>query len=509
MAHEVKMPQLGESVHEGQIGKWLKQVGDAVERYEPLLEVITDKVDTEVTAVESGTLLRILVDEGRTVQVGTTLALIGEAGEALPDAPAVDGTAVAADAASKAPAAPSATQLAASTAPAAADEAAPADAAPRVSPVAARVAAEHGVDLSAVAGTGPGGQVRREDVERHVAARGAAPAGGTVVPAADTAAAAADGPADGGQDMRAFLSPRVSRLAMELGVDLRQVKGTGQGGRITARDVERFAAAPPATVPAAVESAAAAPGVTAGPGAASQRVAAPVASGMLGEIVELTPMRKAIAEHMVRSKATSPHVSTVHEVDMSAVMAARQALKPSYAERGVNLTFTAFLCHAVAQTLVEFPMLNSSWTDAGIQVHRDINLGLAVAVPQGLIVPVVRNADQRNLLGMAQAINDLTERARNKKLVPDDVQGGTFTLTNYGTLGSLFGTPVINQPQAAILGTGAIVKRVVVLEGPGGDSIGIRPMMFLSLTFDHRILDGGSADPFMQRLVERLQTYQA
>ncbi len=308
--------------------------------------------------------------------------------------------------------------------------------------------------------------------------------------------------------MRGFLSPRVSRLAMELGVDLRQVTGTGQGGRITARDVEQFAAAPKPAVAAAPEPAV--PAVPAAPAAAPPTAApAPATSGLLGQVVELTPMRKAIAEHMVRSMATSPHVSTVHEVDMSAVVAARQALKGQYAERGVKLTFTAFIFQAVAQALVEFPMVNSSWTDAGVLVQPDINLGMAVAVPQGLIVPVVRNADQKSLLGLAQAINDLTDRARNKKLVPDDVQGGTFTITNYGTLGSLFGTPVINQPQAAILGTGAIVKRVVVVEGPGGDSIAIRPQMFLSLTFDHRILDGGSADPFLRSVVEKLQNYQA
>jgi 2-oxoglutarate dehydrogenase E2 component (dihydrolipoamide succinyltransferase) len=230
---------------------------------------------------------------------------------------------------------------------------------------------------------------------------------------------------------------------------------------------------------------------------------------MIGEILELTPMRRAIADHMVRSKATSPHVTTVHEVDMSAVVTAREVLKAQYAERGVNLTYTAFIIHAAAQALAEHPMVNSSWTDEGIKLHRDVNIGMAVAIPQGLIVPVLRNADQKSLMGVARDIGDLATRARNKQLLPDDVQGGTFTLTNYGTLGSLFGTPVINQPQVAILGTGAIVKRVVVAEGPGGDSIAIRPMMFLALTFDHRVLDGGMADPFLRSIVERLQNYQA
>jgi 2-oxoglutarate dehydrogenase E2 component (dihydrolipoamide succinyltransferase) len=229
---------------------------------------------------------------------------------------------------------------------------------------------------------------------------------------------------------------------------------------------------------------------------------------VLGELLELTPMRRAIAEHMVRSKATSPHVTTVHEVDMSAVVAARELLKESYAERGVNLTYTAFIVEAAAQALTEHPLVNSAWTEAGIQVQAEVNIGLATAVPQGLIVPVLRNADQKSLLGLARDIGDLVGRARNRQLTPDDVQGGTFTLTNYGTLGTLFGTPVINQPQAAILGTGAIVKRVVVVEGPGGDTIAIRPMMFIALTFDHRILDGGTADPFLRNIVERLEGYQ-
>jgi len=442
MAVEVKMPQLGESVFEGTIGKWLKEEGDTVEKYEPLLEVVTDKVDTEVTAVESGTVLAILVPEGETVTVGTVLAVIGEAGEDV-------------------------TQKAAAVAapPAPAEAPSPEAASPRASPVAARVAADKGVDLASLTGTGPGGQVTRRDVEEAAAGAGLG-----------------------------FISPRVARLAAEEGVDLRLVEGTGRGGRITARDVEQFIAAgtPAAAAPAP-----------------AREVAAGRSAIAAGDLVKMTPMRAAIAEHMVRSKHTAPHVTTVHEVDMGAVMAAYAELRGPYASQGVRLTITAFIVKATAEALAAHPIVNSTWTDEGIRTFRDVNIGLAVAVPEGLIVPVIRNADGKSLRGLSRDIGDLADRARNKKLLPDEVQGATFTLTNYGTLGSLFGTPVISQPQAAILGAGAIKKRPVVVEGPAGDSIGIRPMMFLALTFDHRILDGGSADPFMQDIVARLEGFKA
>ena len=473
MAVEVTMPQLGESVHEGTIGKWLKQEGDAVERYEPLLEVVTDKVDTEVTAAESGTLLQILVPEGETVQVGTVLALLGTADEAGAAGPtAASASRPAAEAASVA---------------AAAGET-PAEQAPvRVSRVAARVAAEHGVDPGRVSGSGRSGQVTRADVERFVTDGGA-----VARPGAEPVAAPAT--RDPG-----FISPRVARLAVQHGVDLGRVTGSGKDGRITARDVEAFVAgradAPAAAAPTAPATAAATP----------PRPAAPPAGVAAGQLVELSNMRRSIAEHMVRSKHASPHVTTVHEVDMSAVTAAYRARKGPFAERGVKLTYTAFIVEAVAAALAEHPMVNSSWTDQGVQLHRDVNIGVAVALPTGLIVPVIRHANEKSLEGLARELTDLANRARARQLVPDDVQGGTFTITNYGTLGSLIGTPVINQPQAAILGTGAIRKQVVVLEGPDGDSIGIRPLMFLSLTFDHRILDGGTADPFVRTIVRRLE----
>lgn len=586
MAVEVKMPQLGESVHEGTIGKWLRAEGDTVEKYDPLLEVITDKVDTEITASHSGTLLKIVVPEGQTVQVGTVLALIGEAGEAIDHAGDTDNGAVVAatDAGGAAPARPPAAEVAGSppaehvpASPSTAAEPARPDSADaaRISPLAARVAADHGVDPAAVKGTGRGGQVTRQDVERHVSAEstsGGAPSAetpadspadipsdtpdektaaahdDTTAAALAVAAAESDLSADSAADI-GFISPRVARLAAQHGIDLRRVKGTGRDGRITARDVAAFVGTDAGAPSAAATSAVATTGATAAPAAtdatgatgatgatptspaapaipstaatspaatapaAPERHAPPAVRAqsspeLVDEILELSPMRRAIAEHMVNSKRTSPHVTTVHEVDMTTAMAAYRAEREAFAERGVRLTVTAIIIDALARAIAEHPLTNSSWTDQGIKIHRDINIGMAVAVPDGLIVPVIHNADEKSLVGIARDVRDLAERARDKKLTVDDVQGGTFTITNYGTLGSLFGTPVINQPQAAILGAGAIKKRVVVVESPDGDTIAIRPMMYLALTFDHRILDGASADPFMRSLIENLEHYE-
>lgn len=572
MAVEVKMPQLGESVHEGTIGKWLRAEGDTVEKYDPLLEVITDKVDTEITASHSGTLLKIVVPEGQTVQVGTVLALIGEAGEAIDHAGGTDNGAVGAatDPGGAAPARPPAAEAAGSppaenvsASPSTAAEPARPDSsdAARISPLAARVAADHGVDPTAVKGTGRGGQVTRQDVERHVSAESTSagepsaqtPADSpadipsdthddTIAAALAAPAAARDNAPESAADI-GFISPRVARLAAQYGVDLRRVKGTGRDGRITARDVAAFVGTDAGATSAAATSAVATTGATAATRAsdatgatptspaapailsavaASTAATAPAAPErpappavraqsspeLVDEILELSPMRRAIADHMVSSKRTSPHVTTVHEVDMTTAMAAYRVERDAFAERGVRLTVTAIIIDALARAIAEHPLTNSSWTDQGIKIHRHINIGMAVAVPDGLIVPVIHNADEKSLVGIARDVRDLAERARDKKLTVDDVQGGTFTITNYGTLGSLFGTPVINQPQAAILGAGAIKKRVVVVEGPDGDTIAIRPMMYLALTFDHRILDGASADPFMRSLIENLEHYE-
>ena len=426
MSIQVLMPQLGESVVEGTITKWLKARGDHVEENEPLLEVNTDKVDTEVPSPAAGVLLEILVPEGTTVQAGAPLAWIGESGEA------------------------------------------PGAAAPAPAPQAYAAAPQPqgAVPLTAAAAPVPMPEVGRN------------------------------------RDL-GFISPVVARIASENGVDLFQVKGTGQGGRITKKDIlaymEAQKAAPvmpasPATVPAAAPQAPA---------------PAPVAAEALpGKLLPLTAVRRSIAEHMLRSKHTSPHVTTIMEADMSKVIAHRQANKEAFAQDGVNLTFTAYFVSASVVALKAYPLVNSSWSDEGVILHSQVNIGMATSLGEaGLIVPVIKNADSLSLLGLTRAINDLSNRARGRQLLPDEVKGGTFTITNHGISGSLFATPIINQPQSAILGVGVIQKRVVVLSDATGDNLAIRPMAYLGLTFDHRIMDGVMADSFLHKIVETLQNW--
>ncbi|MFQ5594601.1 MAG: dihydrolipoamide acetyltransferase family protein [Anaerolineae bacterium] len=414
MAREIKMPQLGESVTEGTVGRWLKAVGEPVEKYEPLLEVVTDKVDTEITSEAEGILLGISVQEGETVGVGTVLAVIGEEGEAMP------------------------TETEAAPAPTEAVE--------------------------------PPGPTKPAD-ER------------------------AEGKAARKPSAAARISPVVGRIAAEHGINVEDVPGTGRGGRVTKKDIlsfiedqerQREAAPPPP------------------PARPPEKAPAMVP----GEIMELTPMRRMIAEHMVLSKRTSPHVTSIMEVDMSAVARYRQAHKAKFQRReGVKLTYMPFIIQAVVEALQQHPLVNSSFTDEGILLKKEINIGIAVALEQGLIVPVIKNASDKSLAGLAKAVNDLATRARNRQLHPDEVHGGTFTITNHGAAGTLLGTPIINQPQAAILGTGMVQKRPVVVEVDGVDAIAIKPMMYLSLTFDHRILDGGTADPFLGDVKRRLENY--
>jgi 2-oxoglutarate dehydrogenase E2 component (dihydrolipoamide succinyltransferase) len=312
-----------------------------------------------------------------------------------------------------------------------------------------------------------------------------------------------------------FISPVVSRIASEHHIDLFQVKGTGQGGRITKQDVMAFIqnyqtsqelnpiTTPPDSFPGVI---------------VPQDQSAPIVSKpeippsgitQAGDLLPLTAIRKSIADHMVLSKHTSPHVSTIMEADLLKVVAHRAENKDLFARDGVNLTYTAYFVAACVAALKAFPIVNSSWTDQGILIHRQINIGLATSLGKdGLIVPIIKNADSYSLIGLARAINDLARRARTKKLHPDEVKGGTITITNHGVSGSLFATPIINQPQSAILGIGAIQKRVVVISDDKlGDTIAIRPMVYISLTFDHRILDGAIADSFLSKVVESLHAW--
>jgi 2-oxoglutarate dehydrogenase dihydrolipoamide succinyltransferase (E2 component) len=451
---EVVMPQMGVSVSEGTITKWLKQPGEQVARDEPLLEISTDKVDTEVPSPGEGVLQEILVQEGETVEVGTVLARIGAAGSEAP---------------SEEPSAP---------APAPQAEAPPAT-----------------------------------EPEPPAAEEPPAPAP-TPQPAPTPAAAGGNG--------KTFVSPVVARIASEHGVDPSAVPGTGAGGRVTKKDILAFiesgaqptqpAEAPAPETPApAVEPA---PATTPAPAAATPKPPAPPAEApdlLPGEQLEpMTAMRRGVMEHMRRSIDTAAHVTSAIEVDFARVVALRQKLKPEYAKQGVNLTYLAFIARASVDTIKDYPWINGQLQGQSIVTRPWVNIGIAVALEEGkgLIVPVIRNTQDLNLQGIARAIQDLAERARTKKLLPDDVQGGTFTITNPGSFGTFHGTPIINQPQSAILGTYALVKRPwVVQDELGNDVIAIRPIMNLTLTYDHRLVDGAYAGLFLRDLRERLETW--
>ncbi len=471
MATKVIMPQLGESVVEGTVTTWLKKEGETIAEFESLLEINTDKVDTEIPSPAGGTILKIIVPEGQTVTAGTILAWIGEPGEVLPASLAE-------------PAEP-----------------------PLAEPVEARPADT----LRQAQGT----------AEPPLAE----PAEARPV---DTSTSSATAPVAAARDL-GFISPVVARLAADKKVDLTRVKGTGQGGRITKKDVldylEKGEKAEPAAVAAPWETPgegdlfrptelqfgtekpqAEAPGLRQAQPTAPVQPVAPVQPAKGGEqLIPHTTMRKRIAEHMVNSKHTSPHVTTVMESDFKRVAAHYAKNKDAFARDGVKLTYTAYFAAATAAALRAFPLVNSSWSDEGVIIHPQVNLAIAVSLgAEGLIVPVIPNADGLSLLGLARDINDIATRARAHRLNPDEVRGGTFSITNHGTSGSLFATPVINQPQCAILGVGAVQKRAVVVEG---DAIAVRPMVYLSLTFDHRILDGASADGFLAKIVEVLNNW--
>ena len=451
-AIDVVMPQMGVSVSEGTVTKWLRNEGEAIEADEPLLEISTDKVDTEVPSPGSGIVQKILVQEGETVEVGTTLAVIAPEG-----------------------------------APTAAEE----EPAPEPEPAAEAEAPPEPATAEAAA-----------EADAASSAETPAPVG-----PASAAGAATDVSGNG----KTFVSPVVARIAAEHGVDVGSVPGTGQGGRVTKKDILAFIEA---GAPAAPTQPAGQPATTQ---AAEPRLPPPgtpqqpaVAAG--GEQVEpMTAMRKGIADHMRRSLDTSAHVTSAIEVDMSKIVQIREKLKAEYQRSyGVNPTYLIFVARAATDTLLQYPWVNGEIRGDQIVTRSYVNLGFAVELAdgKGLIVPVVKNAEGLNLLGMARAVTDIAERARNKQLLPDEVQGGTFTITNPGGYGTFHGTPVISQPQAGILGTYAVVKRPwVVQDELGEDVIAVRPIMNVTLTYDHRLVDGALAGRFLRDLREKLQTW--
>ena len=494
MATKVTLPQMGEGVIEATVTKWLKNEGDEVKEYDPLVEVNTDKVDTEIPSPTSGTVLKVLIGEGSTAPVNSILAWIGKPGEQVPEGGEAAPKAAAKPAATTAaPVAPQPVPASVKPQPAVRPIAAAAPsrqpahlgATAPLSPLVTRIAAENKVDLAAVRGTGPGGRITKNDVLAYIQSGGAksqpAIAGPITLPKFD------------GDNLATFLSPVVKKLAQEHNLDLNRIQGSGQGGRVTKKDIEALLASGQAPVQLA-------------PAPRPSRPQFPRAfpDAIPGQVMKLNPVRKAIAEHMLRSKLTSPHVTTIMEADLSAVSAHRMANKAAFTQQGVNLTFTAYFIAAIVAACQAYPIVNSSWSEEGVAVHGRINVGFATALePDGLIVPVIKNAGALSLLELARAINDLSGRARRKQLKTDEVKEGTITLTNHGTSGSLFATPIINQPQCAIVSTGAIEKRVKVID----DAIAIRPMMYLGLTFDHRILDGAVADYFLGTVKYTLENW--
>ena len=446
MRVDVIMPQMGESIAEGTLTRWLKKPGDKVARDEPIFEISTDKVDAEIPSPAAGTLAEIKVQEGQTVPINTVVAQIETEAGAV--------------AAAGKPAPPA--QAAAPPAPARQSASAPSG---------------DGKERSARPAPAP-----------PPPAQVAPPAGARDVPKAASLIASGASVED---LRRVRSSPVVRKIAQEHDIDISRIAGTGASGRVTKNDILK-----------AIEGGGPGAGATAAAAGVS-RAAAPVfAPGERVTVVPMSAMRKKIAEHMVMSRRTSAHVTTVFEVDMSRVMKLRAEHQQAFQGRhGVKLTPTPFMVKAAVEALKAFPDLNASIDGDAIAYKKDINIGIAVALDWGLIVPVVKHADDLSLSGIAKTVTDLAERARGKRLTPDEVQGGTFTITNPGSFGSLFGTPIINQPQVAILGVGAIQKRVVVVD----DAIAIRPMVYLALSFDHRLIDGAVADQFVAHIKTTLQ----
>lgn len=534
MATTIKMPQLGESVTEGTIERWLVKEGDTVEQYDPLFEVVTDKVNAEVPAEVAGTITKIMVPDGETVKVGTPLAEISADGEAAAagDAPAAEPAAAQAssadqplDGAQTSPAAVAAGETPGSS------ETAPAE-------VSAESFAAAGIQGSAETGAESDAASRAAET----AAQQQAPTS-TAPPAGSPPAAGAEAGNGAGGDGTARMTPVVRRLVREHGVDVAQIRGSGAGGRVTREDVLQFvqqresgqpgapaagsaqAAETPAAEQAqqaqpapqdavaqpAARAAAAQPAAQAAAPATAQPYTPPAATAAPtgGDTeVALSQMRRGIAAHMVKAKQTVPHAYTVVEVDMTNVVKWREAKQPEYKGReGIGLSFVTVVVKAVTEALRKHPTLNSQFAEDRIVLKQRMNIGIAVAVDQGLIVPVIKDADQLSISGVNRQVNDLAARARTNKLRLDDIQGGTFTVNNTGWFGSVTSMPIVNAPEVAILSMEAIVKRPVVVEMDGTDVIAIRHMMNLVVSFDHRVLDGAQVGAFLQDVRSRLESW--
>jgi pyruvate dehydrogenase E2 component (dihydrolipoamide acetyltransferase) len=474
---DVVMPQMGESIVEGTLTKWLKKPGDRVERDEPLFEISTDKVDTEIPSPVAGTLGEILVEEGKTVGINTIVGRItdgaGGAGNSAPQPAPAPAAAAPQPAASPAPSAPpQAAPPQASAAPApAAPAGSPEEMPSPLSPLVRKMARENNVDLAKVNGTGAGGRITKQDLENYMAQASSAPAGS---PPAASAPAGSPGP-------RPAAAPQPAAPVA--------------------------APAPPAQAPPPQQAQQAVATIPSSAPHAPTNYEAPAhfrGEAPAGRVEPMSIMRQKIAEHMVFSNHTSVHVTTVHKVDMTRIAKIRDRMKGEFQARyGFGLTFLPFVARATTAALQQFPILNSSIDGSNIIYHRDINLGIAVALENGLIVPVIRNADEKNVVGLQRSIADLAGRARSRQLRPEEVQGGTFSITNFGSFGSVFAPPIINQPQVAILGVGTVEKVPVVVD----DAIAIRSVCYLALTFDHRLIDGALADQFTAKVKATLESW--
>jgi pyruvate dehydrogenase E2 component (dihydrolipoamide acetyltransferase) len=486
MPTNVVMPQMGESIAEGTIVRWIKKVGDRIDRDEPLFEISTDKVDAEIPSPAAGVVREIRAQEGETVAVNSVVAVIGDQGEApgpVPQEP------------SSAPASrPSDEQARATSTPAPAPPAVPvAQPTAPVAQPAAPVAQRPFPAAAAPPAPAPQGDGTPQ------AATVAQPTG-SAQPPASTAAML------GREDLqRQKSSPLVRKIAREHNVDISSIPGSGINGRVTKHDIFEFlegrAKAPAASVPAGPAGAPARPEHEPAPPQAAQAPA--FRPGENVEVVPMSVMRRRIAEHMILSKRTSAHVHSVFEVDFTRVAQLRARKKDEYERLGVKLTFMPFIIKAAVDALRAVPVVNASLDGDNIVYKRDVNIGVAVALEWGLIVPVIKHADEKNVLGLSRAINDLANRARAKQLKPEEVQGGTFTITNPGVFGALFGMPIISQPQVAILGVGAVEKRPVIVD----DAIAIRQRAYLSLGYDHRLIDGAIADQFMSIVKKQLENF--